>query len=158
MDSPLEVCTVDLRNSLTSLRENIMAKIQLAASRQHTQVIIQLGTFAKQVDSDLAILSEIEERTRIVKDQLDTLNLSGDTEVVINDQLGIKGLPRRTSTEEANPSSRQQGMDAATIAREEFMQTCHNRGIRLLAKKRTLVATPNGALIALPFAREFPDN
>jgi hypothetical protein len=140
-----------------SLRENIMAKIQLAASRQHTQAIIQLGSFAKQVESDLAIISEIEERTRIVKDQLDTLDLSGDTEVVVNDQLGIKGLPRRTSIEETNPTSRLLGMRAATTAREEFIQTCHSRGIRLLSKKRTLVATPNGALIALPFAREFPD-
>jgi hypothetical protein len=48
-------------------------------------------------------------------------------------------------------------MDAARIAREEFVQTCNNRGIRLLSKKRTIVSTPSGALIALPFARELPD-
>ena len=72
----MEVCAMDLRNSLTSLKESIMAKIQLAASQQQTQMIILLGTFAKQVDSDLATLSEIEERTRVLKDQLDALNLS----------------------------------------------------------------------------------
>src|SRR2546428_514162 len=157
MDSHLEVCAMDLRNSLTSLKENIMAKIQLAASQQHTQVIILLGTFAKQVDSDLATLSEIEERTRVLKDQLDALNLGDNAEPVSNGQLGIKVLPRSTATEIPNPSSRKQGMDAARIAREEFIQTCNNRGIRLLSRKRTIVSTPRGALIALPFARELPD-
>jgi hypothetical protein len=52
---------MDVRNSLTSLKQDIMAKIQLAASQQHTQAIIQLSTFAKQVDADLETLSEIEE-------------------------------------------------------------------------------------------------
>jgi hypothetical protein len=140
---------MDLRNSLTSLKENIMAKIQLAASQQQTQMIILLGTFAKQVDSDLATLSEIEERTRVLKDQLDALNLNDNAGPVSNGQLGIKVLPGNTR--------RGQGMEAARIAREEFIQTCNNRGIRLLPRKRTIVSTPGGALIALPFAREFPD-
>jgi hypothetical protein len=148
---------MDLRNSLTSLKENIMAKIQLAASQQHTQVIILLGTFAKQVDLDLATLSEIEEHTRFLKDQLDALNLSDNTEAMMNGHHGIKVLPRSISAEVPNSSARKQGMDAARIAREEFVQTCNNRGTRLLSKKRTIVSTPRGALIALPFARELPD-
>jgi hypothetical protein len=148
---------MDLRNTLTSLKENIMAKIQLAASHQHTHEIILLGTFAKQVDSDLATLSEIEEHTRALKDQLDVLNLSKDTEAVINAPLGIKVLPRSPSTEVTTLSSRKQGLDAARIAREEFIQTCNNRGIRLLPRRKTIVSTSSGALIALPFARELPD-
>lgn len=157
MDSYLEVRVMDLRNTLTSLKGNIMAKIQLAASHQHTHEIILLGTFAKQVDSDLATLSEIEERTRALKDQLDVLNLSKDTEAVINAPLGIKALSRSPSTEVTNLSSRKQGLDAARIAREEFIQTCNNRGIRLLPRRKTIVSTSSGALISLPFARELPD-
>ena len=157
MDSHLEVCVMDLRNTLTSLKENIMAKIQLAASHQHTHEIILLGTFAKQVDSDLATLSEIEGHTRALKDQLDVLNLSKDTEEVINAPLGSKIVPRSPSTEVTNLSARRQGLDAARIAREEFIQTCNNRGIRLLPRRKTSVSTSSGALIALPFARELPD-
>src|ERR1700675_1353911 len=97
---------MDLRNSLTSLKENIMTKIQRAASQQHTHMIILLGTFAKQVDSDLATLSDIEERTRTLKDQLDVLNLSKNTEAVMKAPLGIKVLPKSPSTEVTNLSSR----------------------------------------------------
>ncbi len=132
---------------MTSLKESIMNKIQLAASQHQTQWIILLSTFAKQVDSDLMTLSEIEERTESLKDQLNAMNPSD----------GIKVLPRSTAAEVTNPSSRKQGMDAARTAREEFVQTCNNRGMRLLPKKRTIVSTPSGALIALPFAREFPN-
>ena len=148
---------MDVRNSLTSLKQAIMAKIQLAASQQHTQAIIQLSTFAKQVDADLVTLFEIEERLRIYQDQLDTSNLSDRAEQGRNGQLGIKDLPRSLAEEVTNPSSKQQGMDAAVMARQVFIQACNERGIRLLSKKRTLVATPNGALIVLPFARELPD-
>jgi hypothetical protein len=148
---------MDVRNSLTSLKQDIMAKIQLAASQQHTQAIIQLSTFAKQVDADLVTLSEIEEHIRTFKGQLDLQSLGDRAEPGSNGQFGIKVLPRSTAEEVTNPSSRKQGMDAASIAREEFIQTCNDRGIRLLPKKRTLVATLNGALIVLPFAREFPD-
>jgi len=148
---------MDLRDSLISLKDNVMTKIQLAASQQHTQVIILLGTFAKQVDSDLAILLEIEERTRVLKDQLDALNPGDDAEPVNNGRLGIKVLPRNTATEVTNPSARKQGMDAARRAREEFIQICNKREIKLLSRKRTIVSTPRGALIALPFARELPD-
>jgi hypothetical protein len=107
------------------------------------------------VDLDLATFSEIEERTRSLKDQLDALNLNDG--VVINSQLGISSLPQRASTEMTNCSIRKQGLDAAKTAREGFIHICDTRGIRLLSKKKTLVVTPNGALIALPFAREFPD-
>jgi len=97
---------MDLRNALTSLKENIMTKIQLAASQQHTQMIILLGTCAKQVDSDLATLSEIEEHTRVLKDQLDALNPGDNAEPVRHNQLGITILPRSTATKVANPSAR----------------------------------------------------
>jgi hypothetical protein len=147
---------MDLRHSMTALKANIMEKIQLAASQQHTQGIILLSTFAKQVDSDLATLSEVEERTRTLKDRLDALNLSDNTEAMIDGQRGNKGLPRSVSAEGLHSSSRKQGMDAARIAREAFVQTCNSRGMRL-SKKRTIVSTPQGALIALPFARELPD-
>jgi len=148
---------MDVRNALTSWKQDIMAKIQLAASEQHTQAIVLLSTVAKQVDADLVTLSEIEERIRSYKDQLDTPNLSDRAEQGCNGQFGIKVLPRSPAEEVTNPSSRKQGMDAAIIARQIFIQACNDRGIRLLSKKRTLVATPRGALIALPFAREFPD-
>jgi hypothetical protein len=148
---------MDLRHSMTALKANIMEKIQLAASQQHTQGIILLSTFAKQVDSDLATLSEVEERTRTLKDRLDALNLSDNTEAMIDGQCGNKGLPRSVSAEGLHSSSRKQGMDAARIARAAFVQTCNSRGMRLLSKKRTIVSTPQGALIALPFARELPD-
>jgi hypothetical protein len=69
----------------------------------------------------------------------------------------IRDLPRSPAEEVTNPSPKQQGMDAAVIARQGFIQACNERGIRLLSKKRTLVATPSGALIVLPFARELPD-
>ena len=148
---------MDLRNSMTFLKEGIMDKIQLAASQQHTQWIILLSTFAKQVDSDIAMLSEIEERTKSFKDQLNALHPSDSTEAMINGQRGTKVLPRSTSAEVTNPSARKQGLDAAKTAREEFVQTCNDRGMRLLSKKKTVVSTPSGALIALPFARELPD-
>jgi hypothetical protein len=109
------------------------------------------------VDADLVTLSEIEERIRIYKGQLDTPNPSDRAEQGRNGQFGIKDLPRSPAEEVTNPSPKKQGMDAAIIAREVFIQACNERGIRLLSKKRTLVATPSGALIALPFARELPD-
>jgi hypothetical protein len=148
---------MDVRNSLMALKEDIMTKIQLAASQHQTQWIMQLGTLAKQVEADLVTLAEIEERLESFMDQLHGLNPSESPEVMLNGQLTTQGLPRSTAVEGTSPSIRKQGMDAATIARQAFVQTCHNRGIRVLVKKRTLVSTPNGALIVLPFAREFPD-
>jgi hypothetical protein len=134
-----------------------MHKIQLAASQHQTQWIMLLGTLAKQVDEDLGTLAEIEKHIENFKDQLNALHPSDSLEAMLHSRHEITVLPSSTSAEVSYPSSRQQGMDAATIARQAFVQTCHNRGIRVLVKKRTLVSTPSGALIVLPFAREFPD-
>ena len=94
----------------------------------------------------------------IYKDQLDTPNRSDRAEQGCNGQFGIKVLPRSPAEEVTDPSSQKQGREAAIIARQVFIQTCNDQGIRLLSKKRTLVATPSGALIVLPFARELPDH
>jgi hypothetical protein len=148
---------MDLRSDLISLQASIMHNIQLAASQQQTQWIMLLGTFATQVEADLAMLSEIEERTRSIKDRLQALPPSMNTEAMRHGLCSIRGLPRSTSVDVTHPSSRKQGMDAAKRARKAFVHTCHTQGIRLLPKQRTIVSTPSGALIALPFARELPD-
>ena len=145
---------MDLRTSLTAFKESIMSQILVAVSQKDTQWIVQLGTFAKHVDSDLALLIEIEERTRTLKNELDSLNHSDHAIAMLHDQYRIKVMPHSTSVDLTRSSLMKQGKDAARRAREEFFQTCKNRGVRLLPKQKTIASTSSGARIALPFGRE----
>jgi hypothetical protein len=148
---------MDLRNALLALKENIMHTIQLAASQHQTPWIVLLGTFAKQVDADLVTLTEIEERIERFTDQLHGLHAHESPEMRFPSQPSIQDVPGNPAVERTNSSTKKQGMDAATRARQAFIQTCTNLGIRLLPEKRTNVVTLSGARIGLPFAREFPE-
>lgn len=136
---------------LEDLKDRLMLKIQESAVNMDIEAIEHLSGMAKQIQRDLLIVHEIEERVTDYRSFLSTgISTMGSTRA-LNREVPI--VQKQTSTNSGDLSDMAKGRMEAQLARERWEASCKSKGILLQPESRTTYRIHKGR-IAVPFANE----